>query len=76
MTDPSPMFMTAAEAARISGIPASTLLNLARRGEISKHPIGRSVRFTQQDLDDYAESIRVAKKSPFRLAPTRKRTPR
>jgi len=76
MTDRSPMFMTAAEAARVSGIPASTLLNLARRGEISMRRIGRSVRFTQQDLDDYAESVRVAKRSPFRLAPTRKKATR
>ncbi len=59
MTSPPTLF-TYDTAAKYLNVHRRTLATLVADGRISWRRVGeRSVRFTQDDLDDYIESIRV-----------------
>lgn len=51
--------MDAQEAGAALGYTARTMLELARRGDIGHVRLGRRVRFTRQDIEDYIEAHRV-----------------
>ncbi len=45
--------MTAAEVADLVKIPRSTVYDLARRGLLPGHRIGRSWRFVRQEIEEW-----------------------
>jgi DNA binding domain, excisionase family len=50
--------LTAQEVADILKIAKNTVYELIKRGEINHYKVGRKVRFTQADVDDYIASFR------------------
>ena len=45
--------MTAAEVAELVRIPVSTVYELARRGQIPGHRIGRTWRFVRREIEEW-----------------------
>ena len=45
--------MTAAEVAELLRIPVSTVYELARRGRIPGHRIGRTWRFVRREIEEW-----------------------
>lgn len=45
--------LTPPQAGRLLTIPTSTVYDLARRGILPCIPIGRSIRFSRADLEEY-----------------------
>ncbi len=45
--------MTAAEVAELVRIPVSTVYELARRGRIPGHRIGRTWRFVRREIEEW-----------------------
>ena len=52
--------LTAQDVADILKIAKNTVYELIKRGEINHYKVGRKVRFTQADVDDYIASFRRA----------------
>lgn len=50
----TPIYSTK-DAARILHVSTSTIYELIRRGELKSYRVGRNLRFSQEDLDDYVK---------------------
>lgn len=61
--------MSVAEAAQRLGKSTDWLQRAARRGDVPSRKVGRDRRFTDQDLADYLERVRVAGSDPWVMSP-------
>jgi excisionase family DNA binding protein len=61
----SGLTFTLPEAAAELGVSEDWLKREASAGRVPSRKIGRSRRFTQQDLDDYLESVRFVAADPL-----------
>ena len=50
--------LTAQDVADQLGIAKNTVYELIKRGEINSYKVGRKVRFTQQDIEDYIQNAK------------------
>lgn len=56
--------LSAVEVAAILHVSKNTVYELIRRGEINSYRVGRKIRFTQEDVDDYIARSRHEKQLP------------
>jgi putative molybdopterin biosynthesis protein len=56
--------LTAQDVADALQVSRNTVYNLVRSGELSSYTVGRKMRFTLDDLNDYIERSRGGKKQP------------
>lgn len=53
-------YLTQKEAAKYLGFAKSTVSMMTSRGELTHYRVGRSVRYTILDLDNYMQSRKIA----------------
>lgn len=53
--------LSAMEVAQILHVSKNTVYEMIRRGEINSYKVGRKIRFTQEDVDDYIARFRHEK---------------
>lgn len=53
--------LSAIEVAQILHVSKNTVYEMIRRGEINSYKVGRKIRFTQEDVDDYIARFRHEK---------------
>ncbi|MDO4297582.1 MAG: helix-turn-helix transcriptional regulator [Lachnospiraceae bacterium] len=56
--------LSAVDVAGILHVSKNTVYELIRRGEINSYKVGRKIRFTQEDVDDYIARSRHEKQLP------------
>jgi len=59
MTVTESKYINQVEAAKYLGMSKSTVSLMTTRGELTCYRVGRSVRYTIQDLDNFMESHRI-----------------
>jgi len=52
--------LTPREVSELLHVPTKTVLNLARRGDIPRHKIRKTVRFDPADIVEYLEKTKAA----------------
>lgn len=55
--------LTAVEVAKQLNVSKNTVYEIIRRGEINSYRVGRKIRFTQEDVDDYIARFRHEKQT-------------
>ena len=53
-------YLTQKEAANYLGLAKSTISMMTSRGELTHYRVGRAVRYTLQDLDNFMQSRKIA----------------
>lgn len=61
--------MSVEEAARLLGKSEDWMRRAARRGDVPSRKVGRDRRFTDEDLTDYLDRVRVAGADPWAASP-------
>lgn len=56
--------LSAVDVAKLLHVSKNTVYELIRRGEINSYKVGRKIRFTRQDVDDYIARSRHEKQLP------------
>lgn len=56
--------LSAVEVAKLLHVSKNTVYEMIRRGEINSYKVGRKIRFTRQDVDDYIARSRHEKQFP------------
>lgn len=60
MNKPETKYLTQKEAAEYLGLAKSTISMMTSRGELTHYRVGRAVRYTIRDLDNFMQSRKIA----------------